>query len=106
MKIKILAIALLLQGGLSFSQTYCAVIWPEKAQHYVIDNRVNVRSGPGLSHKVIGQLNAGDRVIIINNTEKWIEEEGCLSPWYKIKVKKFPAICVDVISATSKSRVI
>ena len=45
-----------------YAQKYIAVDYGKSLTHYVIDNKVNVRSEPKLSGEKVFQLNAGDAV--------------------------------------------
>ena len=69
-----------------YAQKYIAVDYANSWDHYVIDNKVNVRSTPSLSGEKLFQLNAGDAVRIIkwNKDWEWLLEEGYYAPWYKI----------------------
>jgi hypothetical protein len=56
--------------------------------HLVLDNSVNVRAEPNLNGRVLGQLNAGDYLIIDENTYIEQEIDGILAYWYKIRSKE------------------
>ncbi|MFK7880661.1 SH3 domain-containing protein [Roseobacter sp.] len=47
----------------------------EKAALFVSGSRVNVRSGPGVSHGVMGQLNLGDKVMQVSVSGGWKQIE-------------------------------
>lgn len=47
----------------------------EKIALFVSGSRVNVRSGPGVSHGVLGQLNVGDKVTQVSVSGGWKEIE-------------------------------
>jgi len=69
-----------------YAQKYIAVDYANSWDHYVIDNKVNVRSTPSLSGEKLFQLNAGDAVRIIEWSKdwEWLLEESYYAPWYKI----------------------
>lgn len=82
-------IALCLFLSETFAEKYIAVDW-ERKEHFVIDDRVNVRSSPGLSGEKLFQLNAGDSVKITDYSRdwEWLWAEGYYAPWYKISCEK------------------
>lgn len=88
-KIIVAFIAMFIFMSAAFSQKYIAVDW-ERNEHYVIDNRVNVRSLPNLSGEKLFQLNAGDKVKIADYSRDWdwLLAEGYYAPWYKISCEK------------------
>jgi len=51
------------------------VILSSEGRGKIIANRVNVRSGPGERHTVLGQLNMGDDIAIIENQNGWLKIE-------------------------------
>lgn len=88
-KIIAVFIALCLFLSETFAEKYIAVDW-ERKEHFVIDDRVNVRSSPGLSGEKLFQLNAGDSVKITDYSRdwEWLWAEGYYAPWYKISCEK------------------
>ena len=73
-----------------YAQRYVAIDYHKDSDHYVIDNRVNVRSAPNISGEKLFQLNAGDKVRILewNEDGEWLWAEGYYAPWYKISCAK------------------
>lgn len=83
-----------------FSQEYVAVDY-YKGEHYVLEDKINVRSEPTLSGSKMFQLNTGDKVKIIeyDNKWEWISVEGVYSPWYKISCSSGEGyICARYVS--------
>ena len=90
---KIICFFAIIQIAVSmFSQEflYVAIQSERDNVHYIIDDRVNVRSAPNLSGEKLFQLNAGDEVTITEFNQNWdrLFAEGYYAPWYKISCKK------------------
>ena len=55
------------------------------SEHYIIDDKVNVREEPSLSGGKIDRLNAGKKITILEMEDEWLNPERDLyAPWYKI----------------------
>ena len=98
---KIVCCFLLIANIISgYAQKYIAVDYGKWA-HYVIDDKVNVRSAPSLSGEKLFQLNAGDKVEILewDKDWDWLLAEGYYAPWYKIScIKGIGYICGRYLS--------
>jgi len=57
----------------------------DDATQIVIDNRINVRSGPGTEYGQLFRLNAGDKVVVLEKSEATLKAEGAVAHWYKIE---------------------
>ncbi len=53
--------------------------------HYSIGSSVNIRKTPSLSAAKIGKLNFGDKIEVLEKTQKYFESEGIYDCFYKIK---------------------
>lgn len=51
----------------------------------ITDNRINIRTEPATSGKVLGQLNAGDIVTVLAIYDEQMEAEGAYAHWVKIQ---------------------
>lgn len=47
----------------------------DKASLFVSGSRVNLRSGPGVGNKILGQLNLGEKVALLSTSGGWREIE-------------------------------
>jgi len=58
------------------------------ATQIVTDNKINVRTGPGTSYEKTFQLNAGDKVVVLEENKATLKAEGAVAHWYKIECDK------------------
>jgi len=76
----------------AFCQRFIAVdmYYSSGGEHYIIENRVNVRSKPGMAGEKLFQLNAGDKVKITEYSTdwEWLFVDDIYAPWYKISSDK------------------
>lgn len=80
-----IGLALLLQALCPLgAQRYTAML-ERGSEHYIIDDKVNVREKPSLSGGKIDQLNAGKKVTVLKMADEWLNpEQDLYAPWYKI----------------------
>lgn len=55
---------------------------------YVFGDKVNVRSEASPDGKVVAQLNGGEAVTVIEQSDKTYEQSGNKQPWYKVRFGK------------------
>lgn len=58
----------------------------DKARYFVaskVSGKGNLREGPGLKHKIVGEIREGERYLVIEQ----ITNPGERSPWYKIRLE-------------------
>ncbi len=82
-RIQILALTSILLLAFIFSGTE---MYANEGQATVSTDVLNVRSGPGLSYDVIGQLKRNESMTIISSSEEWYKidykgKEGWVAPW-------------------------
>lgn len=96
--------AFILAAGISsgFAETYCNTLlaWNDvQNSHYgtytkddttqiVTDKNLNVRSGPDTNYEKLFQLNAGNKVVVLEKTDATFKAEGAVAYWYKIECDK------------------
>lgn len=79
----------------SVSPRQVSLLEAEKASLFVSGTRVNVRSGPGVSNSIMGQLSFGDEVKVVSYAGGWREIEtklgvGWMSARYLVSQKPAP----------------
>lgn len=88
--------------GTGIAETYCnpLVEWNDlkdskygpytknDATQIVTDNKINVRTGPGTGYEKTFQLNAGDKVVVLEENKATLRAEGAVAHWYKIECDK------------------
>lgn len=75
-------IAMAVAGADAFAQ-YTSIL-ETGSKHYIVDNNVNLRSGPGKEFAVVGKLSAGAEVVVVEASDIWLDIDGVESPWYKV----------------------
>lgn len=87
---KLILFLFLLNISLIFSEDGIAnqVLFLQKdSNHYIYENVINIREAPSTQSKSIGQAYLGDKVIILEQTDKIEEIYGYKACWYLINIK-------------------
>lgn len=81
----------------SFFATFNVFAETKKAK--IIYDEVNVRSGPGTNHTLVGKVNEGD-MFDFADFNLQLNEKGCASGWYILKLNNGSNgyICADYVS--------
>lgn len=64
-------------SGLSKGLGYFLLLWPAVVlaleSYQVTGNRVNLRAGPGVEHKILGRVSSGDELFLIQQQPDWAQ---------------------------------
>jgi hypothetical protein len=67
---------------------------PEKA-YYVNDDAINFREGPSTQSKIIGQLNSGQKVLLIDKQPEVVKISKWTGRWAKVRVETQTGFLLD-----------
>lgn len=65
-----------------------ALLLKENSDHFIFENKVNIRSNSSIKSDIIGQAVVGDKVIILEKTNIKEEIYNIIAYWYKIDCNK------------------
>ena len=54
---------------------FVKIIDEDKNKGIVIGSRINVRAGKGTNYSILGQVNAGDEVLVLSHEKEWLQIE-------------------------------